>query len=172
VMVSYDVEVDGSLSSVALVRSSGVARLDDAALWCVSTLWRNTPAIDHGKPVRSAGHRAVVRFTLDHGAQETALDFSWRGYGHLESGEYGDALKALTQSIAMDGSSGDTYFYRGLVELMLGDNARAHDDFEQAARLKVKLPDMADWTLLADWAAANQHPAVLTPPRTTNRDGI
>jgi protein TonB len=64
VLIGYDVSADGALTNVAVLQSSGFKGLDDAALLCVSQHWRNTPAMKHGVPVRSPGHRAIIQFTL------------------------------------------------------------------------------------------------------------
>ncbi len=45
VLIGYDVTADGTLTNIAVLRSSGVKALDDAALRCVSQHWRNTPAL-------------------------------------------------------------------------------------------------------------------------------
>jgi len=68
VMVRYDVDADGGLSHVALVKSSGSSALDRAALDCVSAKWRNVPAMRSGVAIASPNHKALVRFRLS-GAQ-------------------------------------------------------------------------------------------------------
>ncbi|MEI9996865.1 MAG: energy transducer TonB [Rhizomicrobium sp.] len=64
VAVHYDVGVDGSISNVGLTKSSGFDRLDQAALSCVSSRWRNTPAMQGGSPVASPNHQAIIRFVF------------------------------------------------------------------------------------------------------------
>jgi periplasmic protein TonB len=64
VLVRYDVGVDGSISNVSVVKSSGSERLDSAAVSCVSTRWRNTPAMQGETAVASPGHEANIQFTL------------------------------------------------------------------------------------------------------------
>jgi protein TonB len=64
VMVRYDVGVDGSISNVAVVKSSGSERLDAAAVNCVSSRWRNTPAMQGNTPVASPDHQAIIQFQL------------------------------------------------------------------------------------------------------------
>ena len=64
VLVGYDVGADGAISNVAVIKSSGDPDLDSAAIACVSTHWRNTPALRGGVPVATQGHRAIIRFTL------------------------------------------------------------------------------------------------------------
>jgi TonB family protein len=64
VLIGYDVGADGAVGHVTLLKSSGSALLDQAAVQCVTQRWRNTPAMQNGVPVASSGHRAIVRFTL------------------------------------------------------------------------------------------------------------
>jgi TonB family protein len=65
VLVGYDVSADGSITHVAVVKSSGFPDLDLAAVTCVSTQWRNLPATKEGVAVASPGHRAIIRFQLE-----------------------------------------------------------------------------------------------------------
>jgi len=64
VLVHYDVGVDGAITNVGVAKSSGSDRLDQAAVSCVSTRWRNTPAMQGDTPVASPNHQAIVRFSL------------------------------------------------------------------------------------------------------------
>jgi protein TonB len=64
VLVHYDVGVDGSITNVGVAKSSGSDRLDQAAVSCVSSRWRNTPAMNGDTPVASPNHQAIVRFSL------------------------------------------------------------------------------------------------------------
>ena len=64
VMVHYDVGIDGAISNVGIAKSSGSDRLDNAAVSCVSSRWRNTPAMQNNQAVASPGHQAIVRFSL------------------------------------------------------------------------------------------------------------
>jgi len=64
VLVHYDVGIDGSITNVGVAKSSGSDRLDRAAVTCVSTRWRNSPAMNGETAVASPGHEAIVRFTL------------------------------------------------------------------------------------------------------------
>jgi len=64
VLVHYDVGIDGSISNVGVAKSSGSERLDQAAVTCVSTRWRNTPAMNGTTAVASPGHEAIIRFNL------------------------------------------------------------------------------------------------------------
>lgn len=64
VLVHYDVGVDGAISNVGVAKSSGSERLDNAAVSCVSSKWRNTPAMQGDTPVASPNHQAIIRFSL------------------------------------------------------------------------------------------------------------
>ncbi len=64
VLIRYDVAADGSLMNIKVAQSSGSARLDAAALQCVTQRWRNTPARRGGVAVASPNHQALIRFTL------------------------------------------------------------------------------------------------------------
>ena len=64
VLVHYDVGVDGTITNVGVSKSSGSDRLDQAAVSCVSSRWRNTPAMNGDTPVASPNHQAIVRFSL------------------------------------------------------------------------------------------------------------
>ncbi|MEI9885976.1 MAG: energy transducer TonB [Rhizomicrobium sp.] len=64
VLIHYDVGIDGAISNVGVSKSSGSERLDNAAVSCVSSRWRNTPAMQGTQPVASPGHQAIVRFSL------------------------------------------------------------------------------------------------------------
>ena len=61
VLVSYDIGVDGTISNVQIAKSSGSERLDNAAVSCVSTKFRNTPAMQGSTPVASHS-QTIVRF--------------------------------------------------------------------------------------------------------------
>ena len=70
VLVGYDVQSDGRLTHVVVVRSSGIAELDRAALTCVSERWRDTPAMRDGIAVASPGHQAMIQFELQESAPQ------------------------------------------------------------------------------------------------------
>ena len=67
VLVGYDVGADGAVANVRVVKSSGYPELDNAALACVASQWRNTPALRRGAPVATPDHRAIIRFRLQDG---------------------------------------------------------------------------------------------------------
>ena len=68
VWVGYDVGIDGAISNVVLIRSSGSDELDQAALKCVREHWQETPALKNGVPIATPGHRAAIIFlnAVDH----------------------------------------------------------------------------------------------------------
>jgi protein TonB len=64
VLIHYDVGVDGAITNVGVAKSSGSDRLDQAAVSCVSSKWKDTPAMQGNTPVASPGHQALIQFTL------------------------------------------------------------------------------------------------------------
>ena len=64
VLIRYDVGIDGAITGVAVAKSSGSERLDNAAVSCVSSKWRDSPAMNGATPVASPDHQAIVRFSL------------------------------------------------------------------------------------------------------------
>src|SRR5215469_5200553 len=64
VLIHYDVGVDGSITNVGVAKSSGSDRLDQAAVSCVSSKWKDTPAMQGSTAVASPGHQALIQFTL------------------------------------------------------------------------------------------------------------
>lgn len=62
VVVSFLVHMDGSISDIAVARSSGFPLLDTAAVTAVST-WRYMPAMQGGKPV-DYHDKVVLQFRL------------------------------------------------------------------------------------------------------------
>ncbi|MEI9991759.1 MAG: TonB family protein [Rhizomicrobium sp.] len=64
VVIHYDVGTDGAISNVGVSRSSGSDRLDQAAVNCVASKWRNTPAMQGETPVASPNHQAAIQFKL------------------------------------------------------------------------------------------------------------
>ena len=65
VLIHYDVGVDGAISNVGIVKSSGSDRLDQAAVNCVSSKWRDSPAMQGETPVASPNHQAIIQFKLN-----------------------------------------------------------------------------------------------------------
>ncbi|MEJ0041427.1 MAG: energy transducer TonB [Rhizomicrobium sp.] len=70
VLVQYDVEADGRLTHIVVLRSSGFAELDRAAQTCVSEHWRDLPATRGGVAVASPAHRAIIEFRLTESTPE------------------------------------------------------------------------------------------------------
>lgn len=64
VVVKYSVAADGSVTAASIDKSSGFERLDDAALRCIKTRWRQTPATQGGKPIEVTT-KAAVRFKFN-----------------------------------------------------------------------------------------------------------
>jgi TonB family protein len=64
VSIAFDVGADGVVLNPHITQSSGYARLDDAAIACVSEQWRNMPEIRDGVPVASPGHQTIVSFDV------------------------------------------------------------------------------------------------------------
>ncbi|HJW41952.1 MAG TPA: energy transducer TonB [Rhizomicrobium sp.] len=65
VLIHYDVGVDGSITNVGVSKSSGSDRLDQAAVNCVSSKWRDSPAMQGETPVASPNHQAIIQFKLN-----------------------------------------------------------------------------------------------------------
>ncbi|OYQ31996.1 hypothetical protein CHU93_03965 [Sandarakinorhabdus cyanobacteriorum] len=63
VSLTVNIAADGRVSAVSLLRSSGFARLDKAALDFALRRWRFEPALDNGKPVAST-RNFTIRFNL------------------------------------------------------------------------------------------------------------
>ncbi|MBS0470699.1 MAG: energy transducer TonB [Proteobacteria bacterium] len=65
VLVSYDVDTEGNITHVKVLKSSGYDELDNAAVACVATHWRSTPAYRGKTPIASPGHQAIIAFRLE-----------------------------------------------------------------------------------------------------------
>jgi protein TonB len=63
VLISYNIGADGSISGVTVAKSSGSERLDNAAVSCVSSKFRNTPAMDGNTAVASHS-QTLIRFNF------------------------------------------------------------------------------------------------------------
>lgn len=64
VTIAVSIAADGSVTGVSLVRSSGFARLDAAAIDFARRRWRFEPALDRGSAVATT-RNFTIRFTLD-----------------------------------------------------------------------------------------------------------
>lgn len=64
VVIQYSVGVDGSVTAASVDKSSGFDRLDDAALRCIQSRWRQHPATQGGKPI-AITTKAAVRFKFN-----------------------------------------------------------------------------------------------------------
>ena len=130
VLIGYDVGVDGALSNVHMIKSSGSDRLDLAALNCVRDVWRNTPAMKSGVAVASPNHQAIVRFSLLE--ELTAKDYLDRGTAAAQAGDHMLALYQFTQALFINPNYAAAYRARarvydaiGQTDFAKGDNARA-----------------------------------------------
>lgn len=130
VWVGYDVGVDGAISNVHMIKSSGSDRLDLAALSCVRDVWRNTPATKSGVPLASPNHRAIVRFSLLE--ELTAKDYLDRGTAAEQAGDHTLAIYQFCQALYLNPNYAAAYRARarvydaiGQTDFAKGDNARA-----------------------------------------------
>ena len=130
VLVGYDVGVDGVISNVHMIKSSGSDRLDLAALSCVRDVWRNTPATKSGVAVASPDHQAIVRFSLLE--ELTAKDFLDRGVASESTGDHRLAIYQFSQALYLNPNYAAAYRARakvyeaiGQTDFAKGDNARA-----------------------------------------------
>jgi TonB family protein len=64
VLIHYDVQPDGRITDVFVLKGSGSEILDVAAVACVYERWRDLPATRHGFKVASRDHHALIRFAL------------------------------------------------------------------------------------------------------------
>jgi len=64
--IGYDVAADGSIANAYVISSAGLAEADDAALACVATQWRDTPAIRDGIPFATTGYVVTISFATSH----------------------------------------------------------------------------------------------------------
>ena len=133
VLVRYDVGADGAISNAAVVKTSGFERLDQAALACVTTAWRNTPATKDGAPVATPGHMAIVRFSITE--PKTSLEFFERGVVRSARGDNKAALIDMTTAIQMSPNEPAFYLFRAGVYDMLGQRTAANADRAKAKKL-------------------------------------
>jgi TonB family protein len=133
ILVGYDVGLDGVISNVHLLKTSGFDRLDTAALTCVRERWRNTPALENGQPVASPGHQAIVRFAMPDPV--SAEDFYTRGFIEGARKDYQHALSDLTVAIKLASDAPNAYRARALVYEALGQNDLAAADRAKADAL-------------------------------------
>ncbi len=62
---TYDVTETGAATNARITTSTGNPDLDAAVLTCVTTRWRDEPAIQNGVPAYSAGHPARMQFSAN-----------------------------------------------------------------------------------------------------------
>ena len=130
VLVGYDVGVDGAISNVHMIKSSGSDRLDLAALSCVRDVWRNTPATKSGVAVASPDHMAIVRFSLHD--ELSAKDYLDRGTAAEQAGDHTLAIYQFGLALYINPNYAAAYRARarvydaiGQTDFAKGDNARA-----------------------------------------------
>jgi len=132
VLIRYDVDIDGMIRNVTVGKSSGSDRLDNAAVACVSTVWRNAPALVDGKPVASPGHQAIIEFRLQ---TDTADDYLARGLGREVRGDYQGAIADFSIAITLAPDSAGAYRARGAAYDATGQHDLARADYAKAAAL-------------------------------------
>jgi TonB family protein len=64
VLVGYDVGKHGEITNVHVVKSSGWPLVDQAAITCASTQWRNTPAMIENTPLVWPDIKSSVDFEV------------------------------------------------------------------------------------------------------------
>ncbi len=130
----FEVEVDGTIGNFVLLRSSGFARLDDAALRCVTQQWRDTPAMAGTTPVAITGLLGVI--TFEFGADLVANRLLIKGLGLAltakSDADIPAAIACFDRAIEIDPNYRTAYYERGIAYRHLGDTARAEADFARA----------------------------------------
>jgi len=127
---------DGVIGNVAVVKSSGAARLDAAAVACVREKWRDTPALQGDTPVPSPGHVAAILFSVE--APSEAADFVERGMARESIGDHAGAIADFTTAIGSDPKNPAAYEARAHSYAAQGDRARATADLREAKELDAK----------------------------------
>ncbi|MEI9994268.1 MAG: TonB family protein [Rhizomicrobium sp.] len=133
VLIRYDVAADGKIGNISVVRPSGAERLDQAAVACVDNAWRNTPALQDGKPVASPGHEAIVRFSM--APPDTAEAYISRGYARANRGDLDGAVADFSAAIALAPKSAAGYSARAAAYDHLGKRVLARFDYDTAKTL-------------------------------------
>jgi len=133
----YDVAADGTIGNVAVTRSSNFARLDEAAVACLRTRWKDVPATKDGVPVAAPGMTVSIRFfvPLPNAPQELVA----RGNGFEESGRVGRAIEDFDAAIALNPDYAPAYAARALAWDSIGQGQRATADRAKAVVLS-KVP--------------------------------
>lgn len=107
VTVQYDVDATGAIGNVSVAASSGNPSLDQAAVTCVATAWKNTPATSDGEPVASPGHKAIIVFAMP--PPQNAYQFVNRGKAYEARGQHDRAIVDFTMAIALAPLDADAY---------------------------------------------------------------
>jgi TonB family protein len=130
-ILHYDAAADGTVSNVGLEQSSNVARLDQAAVICVSRHWRNTPAYRDGVAVATL-HRVARIVFVPYAYPPTDPGYAAALAG---VGRYDEAITELTRIIGLQPDKADLYLRRGFAYFIKHDDADATRDFDKAASL-------------------------------------
>jgi TonB family protein len=167
VLVGYDVDEKAAIGNVVVLKSSGSARLDRAGAACVQTYWRNTVALQDGVAVASPGHQAIVRFNVP--PPTAASDFLSQAIGRAAVGDYVPAMADLDYAVQLDAKDADSFYWRGLVEMVQGHFDRATSDYDAALVLKPGYSEAADARDLA--ASERAAPPAAPPPAAPAKPG-
>lgn len=137
VLIHYDVSASGAISSVGIDKTSGIARLDQAAAICVTHHWRNTPAMQNGVAMASPGHRALIHFV----APPMPPGSDTRARTLASIGQYDEAIAEYDRVLGSNPEDVKVLFRRGLTYYAMKNYPAAIKDFDQAVRAS---PDMED----------------------------
>jgi len=107
VTIDYDVDATGVVGNVRVKGTSGIKSLDQAAVTCVSTAWKNTPATSDGVPVASPGHEVVIEFAMT--PPSTPAEYVARGNAYEVRGLHDRAIADFTAAIALWPLYADAY---------------------------------------------------------------
>jgi TonB family protein len=103
VVVSYVVQVDGTVVDPIVVESSGVADFEEAALETVLG-WTYEPATQGGEPVQQCQTKTQITFAIeteDRGARKKFIRRYNKITGLLDDGDIDDAESLLDETMAM-----------------------------------------------------------------------
>ena len=128
----YDVTKDGVLTNVGVSESSGSVRLDDAAVTCVSTRWRNTPQYVKGRAVESTFHQAIIRYVLEKPFSGDAESYEIRGRAFEAIGRYDSAILDFDKALQKNPALTNVYYRRGFAHYMLGEHWFALEDLNES----------------------------------------
>jgi TonB family protein len=158
-LIHYDLLADGTISNVGIDRSSGVDRLDRAAVICVSQHWRSTPAVRDGSAVPTPHHQAIIQFKFQFGPTESGQ--ARRAAALAGIGRYTEAVAQYDVLIAAHPDVAEYFFRRGFARYLQGDLQAAAADFKSVIGLKPDYDDAIGARDLLQRAMLNppEHPA-------------